>query len=431
MKNIQSNFVASKSSHKDNSGLHLVFTSIITEKRRIVHKNTEEFTNRNRVDIFLSTLDSIKSLPIETAEFYLEFDETTHWGEKLSREFISALPFKTKIINKRLEYFKDWQKASESLLVENSKQILLFANDDHYLVPGNLEEFQRIMKMQLEATKIFRDKQIIVPVSHFPESHAFVPISKAISRLIKFKDDLLVPVVTPIGAVIMSPKDFKHWFESDFTADLRFVGPENPFGPSIRITNGYYLIPKFEMFRHFDAYSHIGLYGWPYQVMDTVIQSNRNHEEIASESKWITTKKLRTPSTNIAKTYLIDSKISGDRFGFAASILKSNSIRLSLESIKSINEIYKINKFDKYIAYFDLMFTSQLFRRSFIRFIYELPILLLIKTLFRIKVVRGYIFTNTLLFAIFINGSSHGYFRYFRILVTERYKKPSKNGLIS
>jgi hypothetical protein len=157
--------------------------------------------------------------------------------------------------------------------------------------------------------------------------------------------------------------------------------------------------------------------------MDTVIKSNRNYGEIVADSNWITTNKLKTPSFNIAKTYLIDSQLPGDRLGFSASILKSNSIRLSLESIKSINEIYRIDRGHRYISYLNLIFTSRLFRMALIRFFCEIPTLLLIKILFSLKSFRGYIFTNNLLYGMFINGSSHGYYRYMRILIVERCKK--------
>lgn len=419
MINNPKNFTSAKIPIESNMGLHLIFTSIITEKRRIIHSGTEEFIGRNRVDIFLSTLDSLKILPIDSAEFYLTFDETTFWGEKLVKHFISILPFQTRIINKRLEYYKEWEQASNSVKLKESKQLLLFANDDHCLIQSNLDEFSRIMKVQLEATDTFTDKQILVPVSHFPEPHAFVPVSRVISKLIKFKDDLLVPVVTPIGAVIMNPKDFKSWFKYDFTKGTRFVGPENPFGPSVIINNGYHLIPKFELFRHFDAYSHIGLKGWPYQVMDTTIKSKGNEEIIFSKNEWTRTENIRKPLGKISSTYLADSKILGDKYGFAGSILKSNSIRLSIDTIKSINKVYKIRKMQQYAIFIYLIFHSRLFRNVTLKFFMEIPVLIGIKTLFTFKTFRQYFFANNLLFSIFINGSSHGYFRYFRKLIFE------------
>ena len=228
-------------SETSNSNIHLLFTSIITEKRRIVHKGSEDFSNRNRVDIFLSMLESMKDIPIKSAEFYLEFDETTFWGKELVMDMLNSLPYEIETKDYRLETFNHWKNASKSALLKNSTQILFFANDDHCFIPSNLDEFIRISEIHSKATNLYRDKQIMVPVSHFPESHAFVPISKSISMLLEYEDDLLVPVVTPIGAIIMNPADFISWFRSDFTQGARFVGPENPWGPSIRIKNGLYL----------------------------------------------------------------------------------------------------------------------------------------------------------------------------------------------
>jgi hypothetical protein len=427
MINNPSNFTIAKASNKRDIGLHLIFTSIITEKRRIIHTGTKEFIGRNRIDIFLSTLDSLRVLPIDSAEFYLTFDETTFFGEKIVKDFISILPFETKIINKRLEDYKEWEQASNSVQLTESRQVLLFANDDHCLIPSNLDEFLRIMQVHLEASNRFTDKQILVPLSHFPESHAFVPISRVISKLIKYKDDLLVPVVTPIGAVIINPKDFKSWFKFDFTKGTRFVGPENPFGPSVRISNGYHLIPKFELFRHFDAYSHIGLKGWPYQVMDTTIKLKQNEDAVFSKNEWTLTEKIKKPLGKISNTYLADSKIPGDKYGFAGSILKSNSIRLSIDTIRSINDVYKIRKMQQYGIFIYLVFNSKLFRNASLKYFTEIPTFFGIKLLFAFKKFRKYFFANNLLFAIFINGSSHGYFRYLRILFFDIINSRFKN----
>jgi hypothetical protein len=404
------------------SELHLIFSSIITEKRRIIHKGSENLENRNRIEIFLSMLENLKLLPIETAEFYLEFDETTQWGEGLVVDSIQDASFKSKILESRLEYFKDWQNACNSPLVTNSKKLIFFANDDHNFIPNNLDELKRILKVHIDVTEMFKDKQIFVPLSHFPESHAMVPVSRACGTLIEHNEDFLVPVVIPIGAIVMNSKDFIGWFENDFTSGFRFVGPENPWGPSVRISNGLYLIPKFELFRHFDGYSHIGLEGWPFQVMDSEIKTSRIPPSVTRNERWETWTNINREKKNDSSLYLEDTKIAGDKNGFAASILKSNPIRLSIKSIKSLNSIYKINKLQQVEVVLKLLINSSLFRKSFSRFIPEQFIFFILKILFRTNAFRNFMHTNHVYYAILLNGASHGYLRYFRILAWDKTK---------
>ena len=74
-------------------GLHLVLSTLITEKRRVIHKGTENQTERSRVELFLTSLESLKKLSIDSADIYVEFDETTKWAESIVRKYISELPF--------------------------------------------------------------------------------------------------------------------------------------------------------------------------------------------------------------------------------------------------------------------------------------------------------------------------------------------------
>jgi hypothetical protein len=408
------------------SELHLIFTSIITEKRRIIHKGSENLESRNRVEIFLSMLENLKLLPIETAEFYLEFDETTLWGKDLVLKSIADSPFKAKIIDSRLEYFKDWQVASNSAYVSQSKQLIFFANDDHNFIPSNIDEFKRILNVHIEISEVIKNKQILVALSHFPESHAMVPISDATGDLVEYKKDFLVPVVIPIGAIIIKPEDFISWFENDFTQGLRFVGPENPWGPSIRIKNGFYLIPQFELFRHFDGYSHIGLEGWPFQVMDSEIKTTKNPTMVVKHEIWQTSTRIKKPKNQNSALYLSDTKKVGDSNGFAASILKSNSIRLSSKSIKSLDSIYRLKNKQKFAVYVNLLLNSAIFRQSLLKFLPEKLLFFAFKILFKIKKFRSFINDNSTYHAIFLNGASHGYIRYFKILVLEKFRSSRK-----
>ena len=81
---------------KSNSNvvIHLLFTSIITEKRRKVHAGTKDLKNRDRVSIFLTTLRSLATLPITSCDFYIELDPTTEWARDIIKKEISKMIYR-------------------------------------------------------------------------------------------------------------------------------------------------------------------------------------------------------------------------------------------------------------------------------------------------------------------------------------------------
>jgi len=402
-----------------NQPLHLVFSVLITEKRLTIHKGTTSFLDRDRVSVFLTTLRSLSLLPIKKAEFHIEFDETTIWSRDLVFGAIDDLPFSTQIMKKRLDNFESWQKVANSEFVSSATQIMLFSNDDHVFLSDSIEEFMKISKKQIQMSLDLNNYQVMVPLSHFPESHSIIPIAKTLDVLIFKNEEYLVPVVIPIGAILVSPKDFRNWFTLDFTNGSKFVGPENPFGPSIYLRNGLSIVPRYELFRHLDSYSHIGLSEWPYQVLDSVVKVEDKHRKIPSYKIFSKSYELRRPTTDLGITILSDSKIKGDLSGFSSSLLKACCIRFSKESISLLNRDYQLSRSAINYELLKTFFQSHLFRAAVVRTILELPLLGSIKVL-STKIDFKEVLTKHLkAYSIILYGAPSGYFRFSRILVRQ------------
>jgi hypothetical protein len=399
--------------------IHLLFSALITEKRLITHKGTKKFSERNRVNVFLTTLESLSSLPVTSAEFFIEFDESTLWGKNSVLKAIKNLPFPTRINTMRLQNFKDWKHASKSLDLEKSDQLMLLSYDDHVFLKNSVDEFMDISKKQIKLKKLLTSYQVMVPLSHFPESHSVIPIAKALNILVQHKNIHLTPVVIPIGAILINPIDFQNWFANDFTKGQKFVAPENPFGPSVYLKNGLYIVPKFEIFRHLDSYSHIGLFKWPYQVLDVTVKVNKGSRDKYTYSPWIKTVKYRKPDYQVNNTILIDSKISGDIEGFVASIIKANCIRISWESINLVNEKYLLSKKEIYIALLISLKASKYFRKALLRTFFEWPILFALKIIFFRFGGWNKISKNRKMLSIILYGAPTGYLRFSRILIKQ------------
>lgn len=393
---------------------HLLFTSLITENRRRVHIGTEKFENRNRVNIFLTVIESLNALPIDSADFFIEFDETTNWAQEFVSSQILKLPFKVNIHSHRLSTFEQWKRIALSEDLQSSEQLVLFANDDHVFVPSNLGEYLRCSQIQRQASREYPNSTIMVLLTHFPEVHAAIPIAQATKTLVKHGQDYMVPVITPIGAVLITPLDFLRWFESDFTRGQTFVNPENPFGPSLQLKEGLYIVPRIELFRHLDAYSHVGLLGWPYQVMNITSSVDKESDVFElTKHPWILSQELAEPSENQEQIYLVDSKIEGDVYGFAASITKASAIRPSIQSIRLINIIYSLDKKKIVSAVFLALRNSRNLRGACLRLLFELPILLVLLGLSVTCKPFYFRLRNSDRFSNLLGASSFGLFEFY------------------
>ena len=401
---------------------HLIFSTLVTEKRRFHHKGTQQFTNRDRISIFLSTLHSFKFLPIDTADFYLEFDETTSWASTEIVEIIRSLPFTINLKYKRLANYEDWLHSTKSINLIKSQSLLLLTYDDHIFLETSIDELKRLNKRRLQIARNSGKKNTLVHLSHYPETHGLIMLAKASNSLLKIENDFLIPVVIPIGTIIMSPEDYVNWFKIDFMDGKKFVAPENPFGKSLLLSEAHYLIPRTEIFRHLDAYNHVRLNGWPYQVLDSIVKSSDVGDfELNRDVQWKYHSTITPPLTDLDTTLLIDNMTEGSKQGFKSGILKACAVRFSPESIKIINLTYRLSLINLLSCCIITFMQSKVFRFGVYRYILELPFLALFR--FFLPVHKRYTVSNPKYFSLLIQASLTGYTRTFLLLAKQSFKR--------
>ena len=148
------------------SGVHLIYSSLVTEKRLKIHKETKNNIQRKRIDLFLSSIKSLEKLPIISADFFIEFDETTFYYQDAIININTKMGFPKKIYHKRLSKYEEWKKNSEQNI--NNNLILLLTYDDHIFIDNSITEFNYLS----ENVKII-EENLLQPVygslSHFPE----------------------------------------------------------------------------------------------------------------------------------------------------------------------------------------------------------------------------------------------------------------------
>lgn len=236
-------------------GLHLLLTGYLTNQAISPPSfyRLSSFID-NPLDQFLTTLCSLKIIPFNSADFYIDFDddykEYRPIIEKIIRRDFGYC--RSQIHEGRLDTFIKWQLASKSL-PDTADNVLLMSNLDHAFVHDSIEDF-------IEYLNAFQKSghETIGSITHWQE---YITEKKARAFRLS-KKSLFYKGTTsqPIGTCLVNSSFFRSWWEEDFTRGMRIVRPDNPFGPSVIFSHPRdHLIPKTEFFRHLDGYGHIGI----------------------------------------------------------------------------------------------------------------------------------------------------------------------------
>ena len=321
-----------------------------------------------------TTLTSMASLPIKSADIYLEFDETTLATRAPLHRVIRDLPFEVKLYDFRLDTYALWNQASINLGKDDFRQVLLFTNEDHLLLPGGAEELLYVSGLQNEIQRADCDRLIMVPLSHFPEAHGLIPLAKVSGKLQKFGGAPLVPCQIPGGPVLMSQMNFQQLWEHDFTGGSKFVGLENPFGNSLRLQNGYYLPPRTELFRHFDSYGHVKLNYWPYNLLDPNVQIHTPSQTPVNDFDYLLSSSVKGPGKDLYRAIATEIDTHADRGeSITMAILKAGSKRPSLSSARWVATKFAASPIEMYSGLGRTIRKSREFRTAYFRRLVHAP----------------------------------------------------------
>ena len=234
--------------------IHLVFTCLVTNIRR-----DGSASKANRLEYLWRSLQSLRSLPISSGDFYVSFGSEVAVSRDDLVHRIKAACQDSCLYDSRLDSFDQWQQVARSHRVRAADIILLITYEDHENIEASSEEFLDLVDLILKFGSEFPQSQPISILSHFPESHLQADGWRALGLSIRFKTHYLVPAVTPVGCMLVRPKDLESWFQNDFTQGAKLVSTENYFGPSVLSGKILSFIPKKVLFRHIDGYGHVGL----------------------------------------------------------------------------------------------------------------------------------------------------------------------------
>jgi len=320
--------------------MHLIFSNIITEKRLWNNKDVEKGDLRNRPSMTASTLRSLDGLGIESADFYLEFDDSTSWSKSALLRLINSLPFKSRVFSFRLDSYERWSEASRKLASVSCDQVMLFTNEDHVRFSPDISEYAFSTDLLKELQQKHPSLVMMLPLSHFPEAHAMIPISEITRTGMKREWAPLIPCQIPAGPIVVGKHQFESMWTTDFTAGMPIVGLENPRGPSLRLPNGYYLPPRKELFRHLDSYGHVRVNNWPFNVLNPNVNFYQELPVTESIEKYHLATDLRSPPGDTSLTVAAEEPGGSSLVSMRMSILKSAFMRPSWSSLLWVSSAY-------------------------------------------------------------------------------------------
>ncbi len=389
-------------------------STLITEKRLKVHSETIGVLNRSRADLFLSTIKSLETLPITTAQFFIEFDESTNSKKNAILNEIRNLPFNSEIHDFRFDKYEQWRSHSDSISDINGL-ILLLTYDDHIFIDSDNKEIEFLAKNIFEIEEDLNEP-VYGPLSHFPECHGLISFAKAIGKFHKINSIPIVPCPIPIGAVIVSPKSYAKWWEIDFTNGTKIVSPENPFGPSVMHVDSWQIFPRNEIFRHMDGYSHVKINSRPYGILNpnySVDKENKikhtpfiisqNLNDIRKSKKYDLICIKDNPAQNMKKNFIL-----------------ANQLRISTESTKYIATKFglKLSSLNS----FRILAMKSNNKKLLIQTVAEVPTLLTIKFIFFVKKILRQPYTiNELRFISMF--SSHKTVNFMSMFISDKLKR--------
>jgi len=204
---------------------------------------------QDKVNQFLSMIDSISRINFSSQVFYVKFDDIYSEHRDVVYERIKVLFPTARIAEERLDSFQFWKNTATEM-PEETELILLATNHDHVFVGESVQHFNCFLRDLGDL-----GPRVIGGITHWSEMvgwNDLRPINSSREGAFNF----FRQTTWTIGTCVVSKQLFQEWWAEDFTQGKKIIRPDNPFGPSVSFTSAPMLIPSREFFRHLDGYGH-------------------------------------------------------------------------------------------------------------------------------------------------------------------------------
>jgi hypothetical protein len=238
-----------------------------------ISKNSQ--SKYDRIDKFLTMLDSITEITWESVDIYMSIDPAWKKLKPSIQNHINSV-FPNRTLGERLSHVSQWRNATSGFSAADI--VLLQANDDHALLPESKDYLYEIERIMSTETSIRMSA-----ITHYPEFRGLLHRQKKLG--VSGKPDTIL-VNNAIGTTMVKADFLRSWFSlENFPDDIKMVRPDNPFGESVRFPNTKMFIPTREVMRHLDGYSHALLYR-PLSPLRSTRLFSESKNEIIHLSPW-------------------------------------------------------------------------------------------------------------------------------------------------
>jgi len=296
------------------TNLHLLCSVLVTP-HGFNHYRTKKLNPKSdqfRIGRFLSMLLSLRKINFDSTHFYISLDPIWEKDYLIVENFIRLLFPKSIISKGRIDKIENWKLVAN--LFPKEDIILLQTNDDHAFVAQDNSNLLNLVNLMCEG-----DDLNLGSITHHPE---FSGLRNVKDSSVLNDDFDYISVNEAIGTQLIKVNFFQNWWtelESRGVTELKITRPDNPFGESIKFKSSKMVIPKYEIFRHMDGYSHCGLY--------RPIPPLRNLVELEDIKIWMNEDYPRTVKEFEDLPYWIYSRWPRKLFGYSsrgADIHKTN-----------------------------------------------------------------------------------------------------------
>ena len=236
--------------------MHLLISVLITpaglNRYRLgaVDTSSELF----RIERFLTAAVSLRAIEWDSVNIFYELDESWMRYYEEVDDFLKSIFPRSTIKHQRLVSREQWFDSAISY--GDNDVILLQSNDDHALVSEDPQELIAMGQI-LKNSSIYR----MGAVTHFPEMRSLVLNNYDLLVNMEGEKFSYTELTYAIGTQMVRGDFFKSWWKpGSFFDDELIVRPDNPFGNSVVFDPTLTVVPKVEIFRHMDGYSHIFLF---------------------------------------------------------------------------------------------------------------------------------------------------------------------------
>ena len=212
----------------------------------------------SRADVFKYMLSSIEGIEFSSIFINFELSEDLSFRKAEICQYIFEIHPSAKVLTRRLKTLSEWRAfLSEEKILEREELIFYSGNDDHIFIDRDFSVFNRLVHLSNTLKNI--SKFVSMRISHFPE---VISTSQAALLMDEFCSVFIGEIsIDSIG--VFSPEILREWFfvlSRDLDPSIIVRRTEDfPHLEQGWNLKGINIVPKRELFRHFDGYTHVGI----------------------------------------------------------------------------------------------------------------------------------------------------------------------------